>query len=189
MLKRLIRILLFVCVILLPSVTPAQTSAAANEPISAAVKLWYGASRNNIIAAAQKMPEADFSFRPTPEVRSFSELLGHIADTQYTFCSQLKGEANPTKDSPLNPGKSKAEIVEAVKAAFSYCDKPFSGLTDAALKEKVGTQGDTRVDWAMFSVYHLGSHYGNIVTYLRLKGLVPPNSERSAPEPQRREKP
>lgn len=164
---------------LLPAAS-SQSSPAANDPISAALKLWYGASKNNIIASAEKMPEADFDFRPAREVRSFSELLIHIADTQYQFCSQLRGEANPNQESVAKTRKTRDEIIQAVKASFSYCDKAFIPLNDAALKEKVGTQGNTRVDWAMFSVYHLGSHYGNIVTYLRLKGIVPPNSEIAA---------
>ena len=177
--KRWIAVWLFPYLALMPAVMATQRSPTADEPISAALKLWYGASKNNIIASAEKMPEADFNFRPTPEVRSFSELLGHIADTQYLFCSQLKGEPNPNKESVAKARKTKAEIVEGVRDSFGYCDSAFGPLNDAALKEKVGTQGDTRVDWAMFSIYHLGSHYGNIVTYLRLKGLVPPNTERA----------
>jgi uncharacterized damage-inducible protein DinB len=169
----------FVCLaqLVFPTITHSQNSSAANEPISAAMKLWYNASKKNIIASAEKMPDDKFNFKPTSDVRSFSELMGHIADTQYLFCAQMKGEPNPQKESVLKTKKSKAEIVDALKASFSYCDGAFGAVNDSNLKDKVGTQGDTRVDWVMFSVYHLGSHYGNIVTYLRLNGLVPPNSE------------
>ena len=139
----------------------------------------------NIIKAAEKMPAGDYSFRPTPDVRSYAELIAHVADANYLFCSASLGEKNA--DLKIEDGvkkdatKPKAALVEALNASFAYCDKAYMALTDqnAAEPVKFFGQDRARIGVLSFNTSHAFEHYGNIVTYLRLKKIVPPSSERS----------
>ena len=127
--------------------------------------------------AAEKMPEEQYAFKPDPAVRSFGQILGHIADANYLFCSALLG------DSP-SPGiektkTTKAELKSALHDAFAYCNRAYDALTDASANETVKAFGQERnklgVLW--FNSSHNLEHYGNLVVYMRLKGIVPPSSE------------
>ena len=154
-------------------------SVSAQNPLSANAKSLYAGTKNNIIRSAEKMPEENYSFRPTPEVRTFGQLIGHVADGQYEFCGPLKGEAKQ-----MNVEKtvtSKAELIVALKQAFSYCDPLYDSLKDAHAADQVKFFGNqmTTLGLLYFNTMHTDEHYGNIVTYLRMKGLVPPSSERS----------
>jgi uncharacterized damage-inducible protein DinB len=123
------------------------------------------------------MPEENFSFKPTPEVRSFGSLLGHVADAQYGFCGAVKGES---KRLGIEKSKtSQADLVAALKDAFAYCEDAFKTLTDATAAEKVKFFGGewTKLEVLNFDIAHNFEHYGNMVTYMRIKGLVPPSSE------------
>src|SRR5258708_5565401 len=103
--------------------------AFAQNPLSTETKGIYTQAKTNIIKSAEKMPEENYSFKPTPEVRSFAGVLGHVADSQYLFCSPVKGEK---KDSSVEKTKtSKADLVAALKDAFAYCDAAYDSLTDA----------------------------------------------------------
>ena len=131
-----------------------------------------------IVRSAEKMPEENFSFKPTPEVRSYGQILGHIADAQYLFCSAVIGEKNPAPG--IEKSKtSKADLVAALNEAFAYCDKAYNGLTDAKASETVKFFGQDRSKLGVlsFNTSHNYEHYGNLVTYLRIKGVVPPSSE------------
>jgi uncharacterized damage-inducible protein DinB len=154
-------------------------TASAQNPMAEGQKFLYDMVKNNIIRSAEKMPEEDYSFKPVPEVRSFGQLLGHIADAQYMFCSAVLGKPNPALG--IEKSKtSKADLVSALKEAFAYCDPAYAGLSDAQLAEKVKFFGreQTKSTVLSFNTAHNNEHYGNIVTYLRIKGLVPPSSER-----------
>jgi uncharacterized damage-inducible protein DinB len=135
--------------------------------------------KNVILRSAQKVPESDYSFKPTPEVRSFGQLLGHVADAQYLFCSAALGQENP-KPAVEKTKTSKADLVAALEAAFSYCDKAYAALTDANAAQTVKFFGADRVRLGVlsFNTSHSNEHYGNLVTYMRLKGIVPPSSEK-----------
>jgi uncharacterized damage-inducible protein DinB len=156
----------------------AQTPAAQN-PISGGQKFLHAMAKNNIIRAAEKMPEDNYSFKPTPEVRSFAQLIGHIADAQYLFCSAVLGKPNPAPG--IEKSKTtKADLVQALKDAFAYSDQAYDGMTDAqagALVKLFGAD-QAKVTVLAFNTAHNNEHYGNIVTYLRMKGLLPPPSER-----------
>ncbi|MDQ2901778.1 MAG: DinB family protein, partial [Acidobacteriota bacterium] len=115
------------------SLTLAQTSP---NPLSAGQKVIYGIVKNNIVKGAEKMPEENYSFKPTPEVRSFGQLVGHVADAQYLFCSAADGEKNPSPDIEKTK-TSKADLVQALKDGFSYCDKVYDGMTDAKAAQMV----------------------------------------------------
>src|SRR6202163_2963298 len=108
----------------------AQAAPPAN-PITASEKGFYSFVSNAVVGAAQKMPEENYSFKPTPEIRSFGQLVGHVADANYMFCSQVAGEANPSKGSIEKTKTSKADLVAALNDAVAYCGKTFDGMTDA----------------------------------------------------------
>ncbi|MDQ6704661.1 MAG: DinB family protein, partial [Acidobacteriota bacterium] len=118
------------------------------------------------------MPEENYSFKPTPDVRSFGQLVGHVADAQFLFCSGVLGEKNPTPG--YEKGKTaKADLVQAMKDGFAYCDKAYDGMTDAqaAQMTKFFGRDQTKITLLSFNTAHDNEHYGNIVTYMRLKGL------------------
>jgi len=151
---------------------------APSDPLSAGNKVIYNIVKNNVTKAAEKMPEDNYAFKPTPEVRSFGQLVGHVADAQYSFCSAALGEKNPA----LGIEKSKttkADLVQALNAAFAYCDKAYDGMTDAHAAETVKFFGGEHAKLTVlsFNNAHNDEHYGNMVTYMRIKGLVPPSSE------------
>jgi len=153
--------------------------AFAQNPLSTETKGIYTISKTNILKAAEKMPEENYSFKPTPEVRSFAGILGHVADSQYGFCSAVKGEK---KEATVEKTKtSKADLTAALNDAFAYCDSVYDSVTDAngAQMVKFFGRDRTKLGTLNFNNAHNFEHYGNIVTYMRLKGLVPPSSESS----------
>jgi uncharacterized damage-inducible protein DinB len=164
--------------------SPAQAAPPAN-PITASEKGLYSFVSNAVVGAAQKMPEENYSFKPTPEVRSFGQLVGHVADASYMFCSQATGEANPAKGIEKTK-TSKADLVAALKDGVAYCNKAFDSMTDVKGSQMVKIFNVDISKLTLFSLNtaHTDEHYGNMVTYLRLKGIVPPTSENPpAPAP------
>lgn len=158
-------------------------SAPAN-PISASEKGFYTLVSGMVIAGAEKMPEEDYSFKPTPEVRSFGQLVGHIADAQYFMCSTAAGETSPMK-SIEKTKTSKADLVAALKEAVAYCNNVYGAMTDAQGAQMVKFMNFNIAKMTMLSVNtaHTDEHYGNMVTYLRLKNVVPPSSSQPPPSP------
>lgn len=157
----------------------ACAAVSAQNPMTEGQKFLHDMVKNNILRSAEKMPEENYAFRPTPEVRSFGQLLGHIADAQYMFCSAVLGKPNPAQGVEKTK-TSKADLIAALKEAFAYCDSAYAGMTDAKLAETVKFFGreQARATVLSFNTAHNNEHYGNIVTYLRMKGIVPPSSER-----------
>ena len=169
----------------LPGQEKSQAPAAPANPITVSEKGLYLFMSNNVVRAAEKMPEENYSFKPTPEVRSFGQLVGHVADANYMFCSQVSGEANPMKNVEKTK-TSKADLVAAVKDAVAFCSKTFDGMTDAKGSEmmKFFSFNLAKLTVLSLNTAHTDEHYGNMVTYMRLKGLVPPTSENaSTPAP------
>lgn len=163
-----------------PVVLPAQTpTAPPANPITASEKGLYGYVSNAVIGAAQKMPEENYSFKPVPEVRSFGQLVGHLADENYFFCSLATGAANPGKDIEKTK-TSKADLVAVLKDAVAYCNTAFEGMTDAkgAQMTKFMNFDIAKIALLSLNTAHTDEHYGNMVTYLRIKGIVPPTSEK-----------
>ena len=158
-----------------------EPPAAPPNPITASEKGFYTLVSSEVIAAAEKMPEGNYSFKPTPEVRSFGQLVGHVADAQYGLCSTATGEANPMKGIEKTK-TSKADLVAALKDAVAYCNKAFTGMTDAQGGQivKLMNYNVARLTVLSVNTAHTDEHYGNMVTYLRLKGIVPPSSENAA---------
>src|SRR5690349_16197814 len=157
---------------------PIYAQSAPN-PLSAGEKGFHNYIKDNLVAAAEKMPEENYSFKPTPEVRSFGQIVGHLADSQYFFCSSAAGDTKPPGG--IEKSKtSKTELVSALKEAVAYCSKTYAGMTDAKGSEMTKMMN---LDFAKLTVLsantaHDYEHYGNMVTYMRLKGIVPPTSEK-----------
>src|SRR5260370_957859 len=149
---------LFATLAAAPVALLAQGSAVTpDNPISESEKRVYAMLSSVVIAAAEKMPEASYSFEPTPEVRSFGQLVGHLADSNYFFCSGA-----------------------AVKEAVAYCNQTYAAMTDAKGSQMMKMMG---FDMAKLTVLagnfaHNYEHYGNMVTYMRIRGIVPPTSEK-----------
>ena len=146
------------------------------NPLSAEVKRMYQGTKNNLTRAAEKVPEADYGFKPVPTVRTFGEEVGHAAEWQMRSCAAAKGEQ------PTNPaaGKSsKADLLAALKAGFDYCDAVYDSLTDASATQQVKflNRDQSRLATLYFNVSHNNETYGTMVPYMRLKGIVPPSSE------------
>ncbi len=175
------------------SQAPAPNPLDAGNPASAALRQFYNGAKRNILRGAEKMPEENYSFKPVPEVRSFGELVAHIAEGHYLFCSSLKAEPDPFARGELEKSKTtKAELMPALQASFDYCDPILAALTDSQLGDKIQFFGRERTKSvpATLAVAHGWEHYGNMVTYLRLKGIVPPSSEQAPPPaPAAQEKP
>jgi len=153
-------------------------SAQDANPLSADVKRAYSEVKSNILRSAEKMPEENYDFRPAPRVRTFGQILGHIAQEQYLyFCSPVKGEQ---KSVDIERTKTtKADLIVALKDSFAYCDSVYDQMTDAEAASIVNTGGSksTKLRLLWMNIVHDESHYGNLVTYLRMKGIVPPSTE------------
>jgi uncharacterized damage-inducible protein DinB len=128
--------------------------------------------------AAEKMPEEEYAFKPDPASRSFGQILGHIADADYLFCSTVLGESSPPPE--IEKSKTtKAELRAALHDAFTYCNRAYDALTDAGANETVKAFGQERnkLGALWFNASHNLEHYGNLIVYMRLKGIVPPSSD------------
>ena len=173
---------LFATLTAVPVAVFAQGSVAAPEnPISDSEKRVYAMLSSVVIAAAVKMPEESYSFKPTPEVRSFGQLVGHLADSNYFFCSAATGETKPASDAEKSMTK-KADLVAALKDAVAYCNKTYAGMTDAKGSQmtKMMSFDMARLTVLAGNFAHCYEHYGNMVTYMRIRGIVPPTSEKGA---------
>jgi uncharacterized damage-inducible protein DinB len=157
-------------------------AAPPANPITLSEKGLYSFLSSTVVRAAEKMPEENYSFKPTPDVRSFGQLVGHVADANYMFCAQAAGEPNPAKNIEKTR-TSKADLVAAVKDAIAYCNKTYDGMTDATGSQMVKFFNFNLAKLTLLSLNtaHTDEHYGNMVTYLRLKGIVPPTSESQPP--------
>ena len=176
---------LFAALLALPVALTAQQapSAPPANPITASEKGLYSIISGSVVKAAEKMPEENYAFKPTPEVRSFGQLVGHVADANYGFCAQATGADNPAKNIEKTK-TTKADLVAALKDAVAYCGKAFDAMTDTSGSELVKFRSFQLAKMTLLSLNtaHTDEHYGNMVTYLRLKGIVPPTSE-STPAP------
>jgi uncharacterized damage-inducible protein DinB len=181
------------CLACVPAVATAQTSDAGfNEALSPSmagvVKNMHGTIRRNLAEAAQLMPAEEYAFKATPQVRSFAELLGHVATANFFFCSQAKGEQPPAAMQGLQKATDKATLVKGINEALAYCDEVYNGTTDANFNQLVTIAGPQknqvgRGSVLVFNTTHNNEHYGNIIVYLRLKGLVPPSTARVQKKP------
>jgi len=192
--KRLAAVAAFACLMALPvfaqmpAAAPAQAPAAQaappagpTDPLSRVLFGGYNSQKLNLTQSADKVSEADYAFQPTKDVRTFGQLLAHVANTQFSYCAIAKGEPNPNKDDFEKSATTKAAIAKALGDSFAYCDTVYTTLTDAKAMEliKVGQNEVPRAGRLIANIAHDNEHYGNLVTYMRIKGYVPPSTERA----------
>ena len=170
----------------------AQTSdggfdKALSPSLAATAKAMHATIRRDIAEAADALPADDFGFKPTPEVRSFAQLVGHVINANFFFCSQANRVAMPAITN-FERVADKAALLKGLNDALTFCDAVYEATTDANFSESVTVTGfpgmnpkttTSRGAVLMFNTTHNNEHYGNIVVYLRLKGKVPPSTARS----------
>lgn len=148
----------------------------AQNTFSTEAKASYQFAKTTLLKAAEKMPESEYSFKPTPDVRTFGQLIAHVADAQMGICGMAKGEP---KRGDAASKKGKADLVAALKASNDFCDEAYSAMTDEAGAVIVKTPFGQKPKLGVlnFNTAHDNEMYGTISVYLRLKGIVPPSSE------------
>lgn len=165
---------------------PQTPPATPSDPLSTFVKGSFKQISTNLIGSVEQMPEENFSMKlgTTPEVRTFAQLIGHVANANYFFCSTAKGEKDPqTTDYEKTP-QTKDQLVAAMHAAIDYCQPLYDSLTDATTMQMVsplgqnGTPGrpQLRIAILLRNIGHNNEEYGNLVGYFRAKNLVPPST-------------
>jgi uncharacterized damage-inducible protein DinB len=174
------RIFVWSCVMVLTSAIPALAQKALAEALARSA----AGSFRNLVESAEKMPEADYGFQATKETRTFAAFVGHTINSAYNNCARAKGEPNPNKED-LEKVTSKATLVAAAKAVQAYCDAVYAAQTDASLAEMIalGQQQAPRGQALIGVVSHNMNEYGQMVILLRLKGHVPPSTERATRKP------
>jgi uncharacterized damage-inducible protein DinB len=158
----------------------AQPVASAN-PISDSIRQSWADARRDIAESATMMPDANFAFKPVDSVRTFGAILAHVAGSTFEFCAAAKNVAPPHKEDEFEKAAgSVADIRKAVADSLAYCDSAYKELTDRSAAESAnaafGSGKAPRAAALIGNATHLMEHYGNLVTYFRLKGLVPPSS-------------
>ena len=163
----------------------AQAPAAPRPPQTFPMYLQgqYATLKRNLTNSADKIPAEHFSFRPTPDVRTVAELFAHTIETQFFYCHAVKGGVDPIAGKELEKTVTdKAGVVQMVKDGFAYCDELYAGLTTENAMQMItaGTAPNQRQlargNQLTMVVVHGNEHYGNLVTYMRIKGIVPPSS-------------
>jgi hypothetical protein len=160
------------------TLTCAGALLAQTNPVVAEQKTAYTNNKNNLIKAAEKMPEEAYSFKPTPEMEAFGQRMIHIAN-QIGTCSAMTGER---KQNPAAGKTAKADIVAGLKASFEACDAAWDSMNDKTAMEMVagrGGQQRSKLSALIGNTTHNTEMYGYISVYMRLKGVVPPTSDRA----------
>ncbi|HET6143443.1 MAG TPA: DinB family protein [Candidatus Acidoferrales bacterium] len=183
--KNIFTLFLFGSLLALPAAAQNAPPATAN-PLSTWLRNAYTMNRNNIVKSADKMPEENYGMRPGPqeEVRTFGQQVGHVARFNYLWCAQARGEKNPAAGMDLEKLATKPELMKALNDAFAYCDTAYAALTDASGLETIDITQESgkqtrnlRMALLILNYGHNNEIYGNLVTYLRIKSIVPSSSE------------
>jgi uncharacterized damage-inducible protein DinB len=162
-----------------PLAAQQQQSGAPTSTIASLKGVWM-VPHSFVVRAVEQTAESLFTFKPTPDVRSLGELFGHVADGEHLICSLALGEPMPQPmDVNEKTKKTKAELLQALKESAAHCDRAYA-QSESVLMSPVNFFGNpvNRLWMLSFNGAHDYEHYGNIVTYLRLKGIVPPSSQR-----------
>ena len=189
MLRLLILVVVFAYVTL-PAASAQATDAGFPDELSPSLagsaKAMHAMIRRDLAEAAENMPADEYAFRPTPQVRSFGQIIGHVVDANFFFCSQAAGEKSAaTVDHEQITDK--AGLVKALNDSLVYCDRVYAATTDVnfvqplQIANVVGTGSTNTVRGAvlLYNIAHNYEHYGNLAVYMRLKGHVPPSTARA----------
>ena len=170
---------------------PAPQQPPARMELSTWLKAQHRTMRLNLTESADKMPDDAYGFRPAgvaTEVRTWGQFIGHLSDANNTYCALARGESPSSRPQveKSSATMSKPDLVKALADALAYCDGVYSQLTDTNALEMIKVPGPndttrdvTRVQFLVANLAHNNEHYGNLVTYMRAKGLVPPSTERA----------
>lgn len=166
-------------VLLLVLFTPVGLNAqAGGDPMMSSARQLYEAGKQFVMGSAEQAPEADYGYRPTESVRTFGQLLGHLADVHYMTCSVALGEDNPNTQSVEQSNPGKAGMIEALRTSYAFCDRAYAqGDAAVTAPAELFGQAATRFHALNLNVSHDFEHYGNLVTYIRMRGRVPPSSQ------------
>lgn len=167
----------------LASAGVAQAQTAAANPVSNSIRSDWKTIETYIKDSASLMEEANYSFKPVDSVRTFGAILAHVTGANYLYCAAAKGEKSPHAEQDFEKSlTAKADIVKALNESLAYCDTAYAAATDASLaqmgKSAFGDGQAPRSAALIGNIGHLSEHYGNLVTYFRIKGIVPPSSRR-----------
>ena len=162
---------------------PARAQGPSANPVSAALKNAWDSAKRNIKESAEQMPDDGYGFKPVPTVRSFGEILAHVAGVNYLYCGAAMGDKTPRNEDDIEKAaKTKADIVKALNESLAYCDAAYASATDAGAAEMVANPfGEGKISRATPTIgvtRWIWLTYGNLVTYFRIKGMVPPSSKR-----------
>ena len=168
-----------------PAAPPASNPQYG--PLIAHGRMMFQGMKNWLVASAEKMSEEQYAYKPTAGVRSYGQIVGHLADQNYRFCSLALGVPNPNTSKIEQTKTKRADLIAALKESLAYCDKAYAGLTDAnALQPvKLGPIDHPRINLFTINLAHSSLHYGNLITYMRMNNITPPSSDFGGTEPPR----
>jgi DinB superfamily len=172
---------LFVLALAVPSAQAQMGGAPQTITLAQGMQRSYEGVKRNLTEMAEKMAEADYGFQITKDVRTFGQLFGHVANSQFNACSAARGVANPNQGNDNEKKTTKAEFVKALADSFAFCDEAFKMLTDANATEmmKQGQNSVARAAILANVIGHSNEMYGTAIPYYRSKGLIPPSTERA----------
>jgi hypothetical protein len=178
-----VRLFAFICLVGMTMAPAVLAQPAASNPVSQAIRDGWESAKRNLVESASQMPEADYAFKPIDTVRTFGQIVAHVAGANYVFCAAARAEKTPfSEDHFEKAAKTKAEIVKALGDSIAYCDAAYKALTDATAGAPVtmpfGMGAKPRANPLISNAGHVQEHYGNLVTYFRIKGMIPPSSRR-----------
>lgn len=157
---------------------PGTAAAQATDPMMEAVRPGYERVKSFLLRSAEQMSEEDLLFRPTEEVRHGLALLGHIADSQHYYCSVALGESTPHDTQFEATVTTREGMIEALRESFEYCDQAYAQADAVVMQPAPASRsGAARLSTLLANTVHNWEHYGNLVTYMRLRGQVPPSSQ------------
>ena len=157
-----------------------QAPAAGPAGPVAEVQRSYAGVKANILKSAQTVPAEMYSFKPIPEIRSFARVVNHVTEAQLHACAAANGTAMSALPAVPPETSDKAVIVQALQESFAECDKAFASLTNGNLAEMrpLGSAARSRIGLLWGTVSHDNEQYATLALYMRLKGLLPPSSEK-----------
>lgn len=170
---------------------PVFAQAPDAGPLSASLKRMWDGIKRNIQESADKMPADGYAFKPAgaaDEVRAFGQILAHVAAAHVSYCGRAAGDRTPEqmkedqkRFADLEKSGAKEQIAKAVAETIAYCDGVYGAMTDAKAMELMaaGQMQVPRAQPLIQNIAHANEHYGNLVTYFRAKGMVPPSTERA----------
>jgi uncharacterized damage-inducible protein DinB len=167
--------------------TPAAQSDDIPKSIAESVSGTLQFVEGDFLGLAEAMPEDKYSFIPTvgkfDGVRSFGEQVKHVACAQFAFFNEFEGKKPPDdcEKGGHDPAKTKAELIKYLKDSFDYSNRVLATLTAKNALDRIeGRYGgpNTKLGISVIAVWHITDHYGQLVEYLRLNGIVPPNTQK-----------